>query len=185
MQSTKLKRPYILLLSQISLYAAASCCISLPLPEFVGNWVRPVLSVWIISLQPVQFGGVFSKLPQEGWDGRLLPQKSALIQSLSPSVAACKTEPSQMASPHVSWSEASIFSCVEGMPTGKKAAAPNLRRVRFCGEPCMEKWEGASNTGGERHDRKIRVEFGRRAKYSRAGYWVPAQKGKTERCHPR
>jgi len=35
----------ILLLSQVSLYASASGCISLPLPEFGGNWVRPVLLV--------------------------------------------------------------------------------------------------------------------------------------------
>ena len=35
----------VLLLSQVSLYAAASCCISSSLPEFGGNWVRPVLPV--------------------------------------------------------------------------------------------------------------------------------------------
>lgn len=87
----------LLLLPQVSPYNASSYCINSPLLAFCVSWVRSALTIWIISLQPLWFGGVFSKHPQEEWDERLLPYKSALIQSLLPSVAPWETEPSQMA----------------------------------------------------------------------------------------
>lgn len=69
--------------------------------------------------------------------------------------------------------EVSIFNCVEGMPTGKNAAALKLGRVRCCGEPGMEKWECASTTGGERHDRKRQAEFGEELSAAVQVIWFP------------
>lgn len=102
------------------------------------------------------------------------------------SVAACKTEPSQMAillhlNPEM---QHPISAVLKGYPLAKRQL---LQTWGGWGAVGSLAWKSERvNTGGEMHDRNRRVEFGRSAECSRAGYWAPAQKGRTEgwHCHP-